>query len=312
MNQTIVLIAGITIGLAGGYLFSKSQAPPEGSLKERLELAEREADRYRSYHEAVEADLGRRKDSGADRLRDIIDKAKQGEDISADDFLATMKPWMRDMEPIFQRIQQFNAEDWTDSRVGQWTREYNLNESEQNRLRQFFLALQKERSEEFSRVVNSEQTGFVDFVKATEYSWRNEDGIEPLMEDMLDGEELLKFQNERLEQRVSSVQQEADRNLTRLDHIVSLSSEQHEQLFGVMARGAKDYRDDIDFDQVGDQQGQLTRRERDQEIRRILDADQRAQFDTHLQERRNEAESDMRRMGMTLPRDWDLLEGDTF
>jgi hypothetical protein len=63
---------------------------------------------------------------------------------------------------------------------------------------------------------------------------------------------------------------------------------------------------------MGADQGVLDRRARNEAIRSILRPEQQVEFDARQATRKAEAEADMRRVGLSLPKDWDLLGGDTF
>jgi len=315
MKQAFGLIIGLLVGAAGALMFSKSMPPEEGSVEERLEDARielRRAERtIREFEKTGGVGRGRR--TMRDGMRGIIEDLKDGKEVSADDLFSAMKPWLRDMSPLFDRVRELNGEDWADRMTGQWAREYKLTKSEQAELRQWFLDRSRERGEAFNAVVNSESSGFVDFVKATEYDWHDADGAGDVMEKFLEGEELEAFQEERLNTRVESVQGEADRGVTRLGGIVDLDEDQQVEAFAILVRGSEDYREgEMAFDGMGVDQGALDRTERNVAIRGILQPDQVEAFDTYRAERRAEAEKDMRRLGLTLPDQWDMLEGESF
>lgn len=295
-------------------LFSRSLPPEEGSPEEALEVMTMELTRtQRRVRELEESGGGRGKRNVGDGVRDIMQDIREGREVSMDDVFATMKPWMRDMAPLFNRMREINQEDWADNMTGEWARKYDLNKGEKEKLRQWFMAKSREKSEAFEQVVSSDTSGFVDFVKATEYDLRDSDGIDTVMEGFLEGEELAGFQEERLSERSESVQQEANRGLTRLDRIVELDERQQDEVFGILARGSGDYQDGkMDFDGMGADTSVLDRQARDTAIREVMRPEQAERFDQHRAERKAEAEKEMGRMGMSLPKDWDLLEGDSF
>lgn len=313
MKQGLGLMIGILVGVAGALLFSKSLPPEEGSPEEVIEVLQLQLRRAEREVRVLEDD-GRSRGgrSTRDEVRDIVQDIREGKEVSLDDVFATMKPWMRDMSPLYNRMRELNEEDWADNLTGEWTRKYNLSDSEQARLKEWFKEKSRERGEEFQRVVESDTSGFVDYIRATEYDWRDAQGSEELMEGFLEGEELTQFREEQLENRIDSVQGEANRNLTRLDNIVELDEGQQDEVFGILARGSDDYRPGMDFDGMGGETNQLNVRARDEAIRRVLRPEQVERLNIHQAERKEEAERDMRRFGMTLPKDWDLLEGDSF
>ena len=313
MKQAIGLGVGIAIGVAGGVMFSNSLAPEQGSIEERLEMKERELIKAEGRIRVLVADGARERKRGVkDGVREIMYRIRSGEDVSLDDVFLTMKPWMREMAPLFERMRQVNEDEYADEMAGRWASEYHLTGAEKGRLREWFKEQSKKKANAFVDVVESNQSGFVDFVRATEYDWRDAEGAEDLMEEMLDGQELEKFKDERLTERYENVQDESYRNLNRLDEIVELDSEQHAKAFGIMMRGSEDYREGMNFDGMDAGTGKLDRQSRNAAIESILRPEQREQLETYRAEEKAEAERNMAKMGLSLPRDWEVLEGDQF
>ena len=310
LKQVVGLVLGLFVGAFGGFLFSNSLPPEVGSVEEELEIlrnsnAQNER-RLRSYQRNA------RRDTTPDELRRLARDVRDGKDISPDDLFATMKPWMRQMSPIFERMREVNEEDWADVRSSEWARQYALNASQRAQLKEWFRAQGAERAKALVAVIESKHSGFVDLIRATEYDWRDARGADKLMEGFLKGDQLEEFKSGRLAERAESVQHEADRNLSRLDGIVALDAKQHEQLFGVLSRAAEDYQPGLNVDGLAGEDSALDRRQRDTEIRAALRRDQIEKLDEYQRNRRVEAEKEMRRMMMTLPKDWDLLDRDTF
>lgn len=308
IKQALGLIIGLIVGVVGGVLYSNSLPPEEGSLEDEYELAvtklagaERRLQAYSRYEKS---DAGRTRDA----LRDLAQDFKDGKEVSPDDVFATMKPWLREMAPIFERIREVNAEDWANTRTSEWARIYSLSQSERERLEKWFQERGEERAKDLTEVVQSQDSGFVDFIKATEYDWRDASGVEPVIEEMLEGEELAKFREDRLAERAESVQNEADRNLSRLDDVVGLDDDQHRELFGVLSRSARDYRPEVGAS--GEEALDLAGR--DSAINEVLRPDQLEVLNEHRTNRRAEAEKGLRRLGMKLPENWDALERDSF
>ncbi|MDA7684369.1 hypothetical protein N9097_00635 [bacterium] len=313
MKQVLGILVGLLIGVVGGVMFSKSIAPEMGSAEDRLEQSERELRKAEGEIRALVASGARNeKRKVGDGVRDMMWRIRNGEDVSLDDVLVTMKPWMREMTPLFERIRKVNEDEWADTMAGRWGSDYDLSDADQDVLREWFKQRSRERAGLFTDVVESDESGFVDFVQATEYDWRDANGAEKVMEGILEGEQLEKFKLERLTERHESVEGEAHRNLTRLDNIVALDSDQHFKLFGVMARGSEDYQEGMEFDGMDSGIGQLDRDGRNAAIESVLRPDQREVLETHRAEREAEAQREMSKIGLSLPKDWDLLEGDRF
>jgi len=310
LKQVVGLVLGLFVGAFGGFLFSNSLPPEVGSVEEELEIlrnsnAQNER-RLRSYQRNA------RRDTTPDELRRLARDVRDGKDISPDDLFATMKPWMRQMSPIFERMREVNEEDWADVRTSEWARQYDLNASQRAQLKEWFRAQGAEQAKALVDVIENKNSGFVDLIRATEYDWKDARGSDKLMEGFLKGDQLEEFKSGRLAERAESVQHEADRNLSRLDGIVALDAKQHEQLFGVLSRAAEDYQPGLNVDGLAGEDSALDRRQRDTEIRAALRRDQIEKLDEYQRNRRVEAEKEMRRMMMTLPKDWDLLDRDTF
>ena len=308
------LIIGLLVGAMGALMFSRSMSPEEGTPEERLEISQHELQQARRKIQVLEAINGNRGPRDVkDGVRDIMQDIREGKDVSLDDVFATMKPWMRNMAPLFDRMREINQQDWADNMTGEWTRKYNLNSAEQEQLRAWFLQKNKEKAAAFSEVVNSDTSGFVDFAQATEYDWRDTQGIEDVMGNILEGDELTDFNEQRAKEGAERVQQEANRGLARLDQMVDLDEAQEDQVFGILTRGADGYQEDaFDYEGMGADQSALDRRARDEAIRSVLRPEQQLQFDERHAERRAKAEAEMRRVGLTLPNNWDLLERDSF
>lgn len=314
MKQALGLIIGLLVGAAGALMFSRSLPAEEGTPEEQLEIVQQDLKQAQRKVQILQAQMGSRGPRGVkDGVRDIMQDIREGKDVSLDDVFATMKPWMRNMAPLFDRMREINQEDWADNMTGEWSRKYDLTNAEQEQLRAWFLQKNKEKGNKFNQVVNSDSSGFVDFVQATEYDWRDTEGIDEVMGHILEGEELEEFKEQRSIEGAERVQDEANRGLARLDEMVELDDAQQDQVFGILARGADGYEAGaFDYDGMGADQSALDRRARDEAIRSLLRPEQQSQFDANRAARRTEAEAEMRRVGLSLPKDWDLLEGDTF
>lgn len=310
MRQYLGLVIGLLVGIAGAILFQQSLPPEEGSVEERLEVTEMELQKAQRRLMAFEADgRGSRKGRTVrDGMRSIAERIRDGEEVSLDDVFWTMKPWMRDMSPLFERMREVDEENRFDSLVGNYTRKYNLSERDQKELKDWFRMRGGENARELRDVIASDTSSFVDFIKASEVNLADEDGIENFMETRLQGEELAQFKAERLEERVGSVQDEANRRLHRLDGVVDLDEGQKDEMFAVMARSSQRFKPEMEFDGMGGDTSHLEGRARDEAIRGVLRPEQVTQYEAYREERKRDAEREMRRVGLTLPKDWDLLD----
>ncbi|MDA8980803.1 hypothetical protein N9H14_01340, partial [bacterium] len=111
MKQVLGILVGLLIGVVGGVMFSKSIAPEMGSAEDRLEQSERELRKAEGEIRALVASGARNeKRKVGDGVRDMMWRIRNGEDVSLDDVLVTMKPWMREMTPLFERIRKVNED----------------------------------------------------------------------------------------------------------------------------------------------------------------------------------------------------------
>ncbi|MFT5126513.1 MAG: hypothetical protein ACI8W8_000107 [Rhodothermales bacterium] len=319
MKETLAIIVGVLVGAMGGYLFSNSLAPEDGSVEARLETAEIELETTKRTILKLEASTGksRRKRSSmrtsADEVRDVVQRVRDGEEISMDDVVATMRPWMRDMAPLFSRMRQVNHDGWADTRVGEWDRKYHLTPDEKEQLRDWFRQRSEQRAGEFEAMLQSDYTGFVELVQAMDYGFEDSAGVDDVIEGFLDDDQLTQFRDERRDERAQSVEADANRDLARLDSLVELSAEQQDALFPVLVRGSNDYRDgEVEFSGMGDDSGALDRPSRNSAVRKVLSPQQRRQLDEKNTQETAQAEEEMRRIGLSLPADWEALQEHRF
>ena len=300
------------MGVTGGILFSKSLRPDPGSMQEKLEISEESLARSNRRLRAMEKHVERMGGSGKGEFRRMARDFKEGKEVSFDDILGSAKPWMRQVAPVMERVRKVGEADWADARVSEWTRNYNLSEAEQEELKEYFAEQSRRNAERITEVIDSNESGFVDFVKATDNDWRDFNEVEEIMEGFLEGEELEKFQAESLEKRVKTVQNEADRKLKRLDDIVSLDDDQHSQLFGVLVRGAEDYRPEVKPEGFTGEETPLDRAGRDAAIEAVLQPEQRAALQKHQAERTQKLAEQWEKYQLAPPKNVDALEGDIF
>ena len=312
LKKSLGLVLGLVVGCAGGYLFSKSQRPPPGSIQYLLELAEQEAAKSSREARALKAYVERAEGSGSSKFRRLARDLKDGKEVSFDDILGSAKPWMRQVAPVMERVRKVNEAKWVDARVSEWTRNYTLTVAQRNELRGHFKKRSEENAERITEVINSDQSGFVEFVQATENDWRDFEETNDLMEGFLKGEELEQFKEERLAKRVEAVQEEADRKLGRLDEIVTLNDEQQAELFRVMARGSEDYRPEVNPQDYRGAIAPLDRVARDAAINGALTPDQREALNEHRENQLRKVAEQWELYQLAPPKDFDLLEGDIF
>lgn len=317
MREGIMLIVGLAVGIAGALLFSDSLPPDEGSPEERLEVAQRQLFQSQLRVKQLEEIAGVKADASPGRTvmdagRMIAEDVKAGRPVDMDDVFHAMKPMFRDLSPVFDRIRLKEQREHFDRIAGELGREYDLDERQQAALDEWMEQKAEENAERFNEIFTSETSTFADMILAGRDEHRK-DGLDEFMEKTLDGETLEKFKEDRMLDRVVRVQEEADRNVTRLDKIVELDEAQKDQVFALMARGSRDFVPGMQFDGVGDgADGLVAGASREAAIIEVLRPEQRVKFEEHQANRKAEAEAEMAEIGLALPKNWDLYDEDPF
>jgi hypothetical protein len=106
------------------------------------------------------------------------------------------------------------------------------------------------------------------------------------------------------------VEHEADTKVQRLNAIVKLDEAQKDQIFGIMARGSRDYDPSMVLDGVQGPIGATPGGNRREAMLSVLTPDQRAAYEAETLRRREEAAKDMAAIGLTLPPNWEFLDED--
>jgi len=124
------------------------------------------------------------------------------------------------------------------------------------------------------------------------------------MRSNLSGEKFAAFQADQMTQKVESVQKEADMKVERLDNIVKLDDAQRGQVFGMLARGARDYDPAMQFEGMGTNTT-LSGKSKQDAILSVLRPEQRESYEAARQKQRVETEKELGSMGLSLPKDFD-------
>ena len=312
MRQLLALIIGVAAGILGAVLFMQSQPPDSGSEKKRILVLERELRQTQRKVRLLEGS-GKRapnKRTVSDEVRTIVEDIREGREVSLDDVFTTMKPWMRNLAPLFDRIRIRDQKRHFDRLAGELATEYGLSKRDKKRLRNWFESKAEENARRYQAVLESDTSGMVDLIRASRDWSEDTSGLDKLMNNMLKGEDLERYQEKRLTERVEKVEQESHRKFQNLDRIVELDEDQNKQVFDLLVRGSKNYDPSVEFDGMGDDRSVLSSRERDEAIRSLLRPEQVEAFDAHRKARFEEATRDMTDLGLTLPKNWDLLEED--
>jgi hypothetical protein len=136
---------------------------------------------------------------------------------------------------------------------------------------------------------------------------RTDEGLDPVMEGLLQGPQLEAFKAERLEERAQRVQQYADMQVQRINSIVQLDPAQTDRLFGIMAQSSPDYDASIRLEGTTGEIAPANLHPRDA-LRTVLRPDQLAEYEADRERRFLEASKEMNKLGVQLPSDWDEFE----
>ena len=311
MLQYIGIPMGILLGALGAILFGQSLGPDPGSEQERAENAEHqlriaEAELRRLQGSRIRADRQR----SAEGARDILEDIREGRGADLDDIFAVTKPWLNDLSPVINLMRSKEEREQFARLAGDYTRKYDLNESQQKQLRQWLDDRATENAERFVNIVANDSSTFYDLMVAGKEAEQNIDGIDQFMERQLTGEALTSFRADRLQERIHSVEGEANGRLNNLDSIVNLDASQEDQLFFAMARSSEDYIPSMDIEGMNGDRSPLNRKGRNAVIESILTSEQQRLLENHRQNRRQNAEEEMREIGLRLPENWQQFEDD--
>ena len=309
LRQLLTLFTGLAVGALGAVLFIQSMPPKEGTAEERL--AKMEVDLKHAYNRVAALEAadpnGRRKPGRtlADGARGIAENLRDGKPVTPDDIFRALQPFMRDVSPIFERMRAKEQQRQVDAKVGELARKYSLTEAQQESLRKWLDQKAVEDSKQYTNLLTQEGTKLSDIGKAA-YEFRTDDGLDQFMANTLSGDKLATFKAERMLEKVGKVQQEADMKVSRLDAIVGLDETQRGQVFGVMARGARDFDPAMQFEGLGTDTGAFTSgQSKQQAFLSILTPEQRTVYQAKREEQRVAAQKEMESIGLSLPADWE-------
>jgi hypothetical protein len=313
VRSAIPLLVGLAIGGVGATLFLQSMPGEEGSPEERankLEAQLKSANNRITLLEAADPNRRRPGRTFADGARGIAEDIREGRPVSPDDIFRASQPFLRDLAPLFDRMRIRQQKQMIDSMTGELARKYDLNPAQQESLKKWFGEKAERDAKAYSDLVAQDGTRLEDIMKATA-NVRPDDGLDDYMGSVLSGDKLAEFKSERIAERSERVQQEADRNVQRLDDIVHLDETQRDQVFGIMARGSRDYDPAMKLEGAGGDIASTPGGNRNEAMLSVLRPDQRESYEAERQQRREAAEKDMQAMGLSLPPTWNLLdEGD--
>ena len=308
LRAIVPLAIGLATGVAGAVLFLQSMPPAEGSAAERaakLEVELKHANNRLAAFEAADPH-GRRKpgQSFKDRAGRIVEDLRDGKPVSPDDIFHAMQPFIRDFSPLFDRIRVRQMEKESDALAGEMARKYGLNPKQQEALQAWLKERAAEESKRYFDTVSQEGIKLEDLASAAQ-DVRIDDGIESFMEKTIAGDKLAAFKADRMTEKVARVQSDADMRVERLDDIVDLDDQQRGQLFGVMARGSRDYDPAMQFEGLGEDHPALTSgMSKQQAVFAVLRPEQRTAYEEAKKQQAEQARKDMADLGLTVPDNW--------
>ena len=310
LRTALPLVIGLAVGGLGVGLFQHSRPGEEGSPEKQIQHLESELQQARTRIAALEETRPRAARSPAqtayDRGREIAQRLREGRTVSSDDLFRAAQPLLRDLSPLFERIAEQKFKQQADSLIGELARKYDLNPNQQDTLQKWFSEKSRADRKKWNDLISSDDTTYLQLVKSMRND-RTDEGMDPVMEGLLQGPQLEAFKAERLEERAQRVQQFADRQVQRINNIVRLDPAQTDRLFGIMAQSSPDYDASIRLEGSTGEIAPANMHPRDA-LKSVLRPDQLAIYEEDRQRRSAEVLREMNELGVQLPADWDEFE----
>ena len=310
LRSIVPLVIGLAVGGLGVGLFQHSRPGEAGSPEKQIQHLESELQQARTRIAALEETRPRAARSPAqtayDRGRAIAQRLRDGIPVSSDDLFRAAQPLLRDMSPLLERIvgQKFKRQ--SNSLMGELARKYDLNPNQQDTLQKWFSEKSRVEQKKWNDLISSDNTTYLQLVKSMRND-RTDEGLDAVMEGLLQGPQLEAFKAERLEERAQRVQFYADMQVQRINEIVRLDPAQTDRLFGIMAQSSPDYDSSIRLEGVTGEIAPANLHPRDA-LKSVLRPDQLAKYEEARQRRFLEASREMNKLGVELPADWDDFE----
>jgi len=301
---------GLAVGGLGVGLFQHSRPGEAGSPEKQIQHLESELQQARTRIAALEETRPRAARSPAqtayDRGRAIAQRLREGIPVSSDDLFRAAQPLLRDMSPLLERIvgQKFKRQ--SDSLMGELARKYDLNPNQQDTLQKWFSEKSRAEQKKWNDLISSDNTTYLQLVKSMRND-RTDEGLDAVMEGLLQGPQLEAFKAERLEERAQRVQFYADMQVQRINEIVRLDPAQTDRLFGIMAQSSPDYDSSIRLEGVTGEIAPANLHPRDA-LKSVLRPDQLSKYEDDRERRFMEVSREMNELGVQLPADWDEFE----
>lgn len=312
MRAPMFLVLGLLVGAVGATLFVRSLPPPAGTEAEKIAELERVVARDRlriASLEATEANAAARLERlAATGRRSILQDLKDGRPVDLNDLFNTAKPFLHEFAPLLDRMSRRDQKRRIEHTVADLAERHGLNASQKEELKQWLEARAEEQAGRIQEVTGRADSTLADYARAMR-DFQPLEGVDAFMEGALQGEALDRYRRERMEERANRVQYEAEQRVNQLAAVVALDDTQQDQVFALMARGSRDFDPSMQFEGLGDDRAALSPgQSRDDAIMAVLRPEQRAQYEAHRVQRRQEAEAEAAEIGLKLPDDWDVFE----
>lgn len=314
MRSFIFLLIGLVAGIAGSVLFQQSMPPEPGTAEAKMAGLERELNQTRIQLAAAEARAPKPEATTRQKLakgaRNLMEDFKDGKTVDMNDVYQAAKPALRDFSPIMERLQRKEMRRHNEFTTGDLARKYHLSPAQQQNLRDWLNLKSDEQLAQMREHNLKDSTSLEDMIKSGRKT-RGVPGLDEFMANTLTGEDLTRYQSDRLQQRVAQVQTEADRRVSQLNSVVALDEAQQDQVFALMVRSSPDFDPSMKLEGLGGDSTSLSPgQSRDAAIMNVLRPEQRQQYEEQRQARRAAAGREMEEVGLRLPENWDMFGDD--
>lgn len=309
-RPVIFLVVGLAVGGIGAAMFRDSLPGAKGSPEERINELETQLKSTENRLKAAEATARRNSSRHLTQgMLDLMGDFKAGRPVNPDDIYRAFQPIVGSLSPILDKIRVRQEKRAIDGKIGELARRYNLGPEQEEKLREWFDRKIRNDAARFSSVLARPGITLPEVAREMN-SNRWDDGLDQFVKssNILKGEDLVKFEDERMAEKAERVQQEADMRVNRIDGIVDLDAKQRDQMFAVMARNARDYDPRMEIDGATGDIGPIPGGGRESAMMEVLRPEQRQALEAEQQRRRDEAAKEFSEIGLSLPGNWDALE----
>lgn len=313
MRNVLLVLLGLAIGVAGAILIRDSIPPRGGTPEARIVSLQNELRETRLRLAKIDPAQARPHDDPRQALsegaRAAWDDIRSGRPVDMNNLYQALKPIMKDLAPIFDKIRLKNERRDFERIAGEMSRKYDLTGTQQEALKKWL----KERSERnaaiFKAVVLAPGTRLDDLARASK-DVRPDDGLDAFMATQLQGPALESFRRDRLTERAERVQHEADWKVERLNSTVGLDEDQKDQVFSIMARSSRDFDPQMQLEGVSADATLASGNDRDAAVMAVLRPEQQDSYEKWRADQRARAEQEFAEIGLKLPEGWDALNAD--